>query len=176
MSDLNTEAMKKYLFLLWAVLSGASSATAQSADDLLVQQAVNQLVAKKTFLFVAQRVIGSRISQSVLQAKRELTINKDTLTVNLPYIGKGASASDNQMGNPLSFTSTDFTYDVEFTKKGGKIITMDVKSPNGTERFKFMLTINDGINAQLSITSATRSPMNFSGFIQEIGALDALEE
>ena len=159
--------MKKYLFILLAVLIGASSATAQSADDLLVQQAVNQLVAKKTFLFVAQ---------SVLQAKRELTINKDTLTVNLPYIGKGASASDNQMGNPLSFTSTDFTYDVEFTKKGGKIITMDVKSPNGTERFKFMLTINDGINAQLSITSATRSPMNFSGFIQEIGALDALEE
>ena len=161
--------MKKYLFILLAVLIGASSATAQSADDLLVQQAVNQLVAKKTFLFVAQRVIGSRVSQSVLQAKRELTVN-------LPYIGKGASASDNQMGNPLSFTSTDFTYDVEFTKKGGKIITMDVKSPNGTERFKFMLTINDGINAQLSITSATRSPMNFSGFIQEIGALDALEE
>ena len=51
MSDLNTEAMKKYLFILLAVLIGASSATAQSADDLLVQQAVNQLVAKKTFLF-----------------------------------------------------------------------------------------------------------------------------
>ena len=168
--------MKKYLFILLAVLIGASSATAQSADDLLVQQAVNQLVAKKTFLFVAQRVIGSRVSQSVLQAKRELTINKDTLTVNLPYLGKGASSSDTQVDNPLSFTSHDFTYDVEITKKGNKIITMDVKSPNNSDRFKIMITISNGINAMLSITSATRSPMNFSGFIQEIGALEALEE
>lgn len=168
--------MKKYLFILLAVLMGVSSATAQSADDLLVQQAVNQLVAKKTFLFIAQRVVGSRIPQSVLQGKRELTINKDTLTINLPYIGKGASASDNDMNNPLSFTSHDFTYDIEVTKKGNKIITMDVKSPNGSDRFKMILTISNGINAQLSITSATRSSMNYSGFIQEIGALENLEE
>lgn len=168
--------MKKYLFILLAVLIGASSATAQSADDLLVQQAVNQLIAKKTFLFVAQRVVNVRVSQSVLQSKRELTINKDTLIVNLPYIGKGASASDTEMGNPLSFTSHEFTYDIEVTKKGNKIITMDVKSPNNNDRFKFMLTIGSDISAQLSITSATRSPMNFSGFIQEIGALEALEE
>lgn len=168
--------MKKYLFILLAVLIGASSATAQSADDLLVQQAVNQLIAKKTFLFVAQRVVNVRVSQSVLQSKRELTINKDTLIVNLPYIGKGASASDTEMGNPLSFTSHEFTYDIEVTKKGNKIITMDVKSPNNNDRFKFMLTIGNDINAQLSITSATRSPMNFSGFIQEVGALENFEE
>ena len=103
----------------------------------------------------------------MLTQLNSMTVNKDSLTVSLPYIGKEGS-SGNTGGNQLQFTTTDFTYKVEVTKKKDKIITMEVKSP-GSDRFTFMLTISKGIMAKLTITSSSRSPMNFSGYIQEPG-------
>ena len=81
----------------------------------------------------------------MLTQLNSMTVNKDSLTVSLPYIGKEGS-SGNTGGNPLQFTTTDFTYKVEVTKKKDKIITMEVKSP-GSDRFTFMLTISKGIIA-----------------------------
>ena len=100
----------------------------------------------------------------MLTQLNSMTVNKDSLTVSLPYIGKEGS-SGNTGGNPLQFTTTDFTYKVEVTKKKDKIITMEVKSP-GSDR-----TISKGIMAKLTITSSSRSPMNFSGYIQEPGTM-----
>lgn len=98
-----------------------------------------------------------------------MTHNDGIKRLSLPYIGKEGS-SGNTGGNPLQFTTTDFTYKVEVTKKKDKIITMEVKSP-GSDRFTFMLTISKGIMAKLTITSSSRSPMNFSGYIQEPGTM-----
>lgn len=146
----------------------APGAFAQSADDLMVEQAVNQLISRKTITFVANRILTSGGNQSMLTQLNSMTVNKDSLTVSLPYIGKEGSSSNTGSGNPLQFTTTDFTYKVEVTKKKDKIITMEVKSP-GNDRFTFMLTISKGIMAKLMITSSSRSPMNFSGYIQEPG-------
>ena len=125
--------MKRFFALSLMLLLCAPGAFAQSADDLMVEQAVNQLISRKTITFVANRILTSG-------------------------------------GNPLQFTTTDFTYKVEVTKKKDKIITMEVKSP-GSDRFTFMLTISKGIMAKLTITSSSRSPMNFSGYIQEPGTM-----
>ena len=155
--------MKRFFALSLMLLLCAPGAFAQSADDLMVEQAVNQLISRKTITFVANRILTSGGNQSMLTQLNSMTVNKDSLTVSLPYIGKEGSS-----GNPLQFTTTDFTYKVEVTKKKDKIITMEVKSP-GSDRFTFMLTISKGIMAKLTITSSSRSPMNFSGYIQEPG-------
>lgn len=161
--------MKRFFAFSLMLLLCAPGAFAQSADDLMVEQAVNQLISRKTITFVANRILTSGGNQSMLTQLNSMTVNKDSLTVSLPYIGKEGS-SGNTGGNPLQFTTTDFTYKVEVTKKKDKIITMEVKSP-GSDRFTFMLTISKGIMAKLTITSSSRSPMNFSGYIQEPGTM-----
>lgn len=158
--------MKRFFALSLMLLLCAPGAFAQSADDLMVEQAVNQLISRKTITFVANRILTSGGNQSMLTQLNSMTVNKDSLTVSLPYIGK--EGGSNTGGNPLQFTTTDFTYKVEVTKKKDKIITMEVKSP-ANDRFTFMLTISKGIMAKLMITSSSRSPMNFSGYIQEPG-------
>ncbi|MDD3108673.1 MAG: DUF4251 domain-containing protein [Alistipes sp.] len=161
--------MKKLWLFSLLCLFCTSSIFAQTSDDILVEQAVNQLLGKKTFTFVANRIITSGSNQSMLNQMNTMSVNKDTLTVKLPYSGKGFSSSDLGSSNPLQFTSTEFTYKVEVTKKGEKVITMDVKSPNGTDRFTFTLTVNKGVLARLLITGTSRSNMDFSGYITELG-------
>lgn len=163
--------MRKILMLCMTLLFCSPSLFAQqSADDVMVEQIVNQLISKKTVTFVANRILTSGSNQSMLNQLNTMTINKDTLIVNLPYSGKGFSSADMDNKNPLQFTTTEFTYSVAVTKKGEKIITMEVTSPNGKDRFTFTFTVGKGILAKLMITGTTRSQMNYSGYIQEIGA------
>ena len=132
--------MKRFFALSLMLLLCAPGAFAQSGGDLMVEQAVNQLISRKTQSLVANRILTSGGNQSMLTQLNSMTVNKDSLTVSLPYIGKEGS-SGNTGGNPLQFTTTDFTYKVEVTKKKDKIITMEVNSP-GSDRVTFMLTFS----------------------------------
>lgn len=78
--------MKRFFALSLMLLLCAPGAFAQSADDLMVEQAVNQLISRKTITFVANRILTSGGNQSMLTQLNSMTVNKDSLTVSLPYI------------------------------------------------------------------------------------------
>lgn len=162
--------MKKLLLLSVMLLVCVPGIYAQKskAESALIAQAVNQVVSARKFTFVANRVLTSGGSQSALKQMNTMKISKDTLWVNLPYFGKGGSAADlGQHSNPLQFTTTDFTYKVEINKRGDRVVMMDVKSPVGSDRFTFTLTITDAALAKLLISGNNRTNMNYSGYIQE---------
>lgn len=158
--------MKKLLFLTFALLFCMQETFAQN-DAAMVEQAVNRVISTRQFTFVANRVLTSGGSQSALKNQNTMTVNKDTLTVCLPYFGKGFSSSDTGSDrNPLNFVSTDFTYAVEMNKRGERIVTMVVSSPTG-DRYTFTLTVAKGAMAKLLIAGTSRSNMNYSGYIQD---------
>ena len=96
-----------------------------------------------------------------------LQVTKDSVVVRLPYVGQAFTSSDfGNNKNPLSFTSKDFTYDLQSNKRGDRIITMDVKSPHGSDRLTFTIVVGQGINAKLIVNQISRSTMQFSGYIQ----------
>ena len=162
--------MKRFFALSLMLLLCAPGAFAQSADDLMVEQAVNQLISRKTITFVANRILTSGGNQSMLTQLNSMTVNQDSLTVSLPYIGKEGS-SGNTGGNPLQFTTTDFTYKVEVTKKKDKI---HYDGGEIARKRPVHVHVDDQQKAswpKLTITSSSRSPMNFSGYIQEPGTM-----
>ena len=131
--------MKKLFLLLalsfWA--AGLSAQKKQSAEDVKIMQAINQLISTKAFTFHANKILSSNAANqaSFLTHMNTLQVTKDSVVVRLPYVGQAFTSSDfGNNKNPLSFTSKDFTYDLQSNKRGDRIITMDVKSPHGSDR------------------------------------------
>ncbi|WP_297450370.1 DUF4251 domain-containing protein [uncultured Alistipes sp.] len=161
--------MKKLLFLSFALLLCTQAMFAQrnTAEDAMIEQAVNRVISTKKFTFVANRVLTSGGSQSALKNQNTMTVSNDTLRVRLPYFGKGFSAADTGSDrSPLNFVTTDFKYSFEMNKRGERIVTMEVVSPAG-DRFTFTLTVAKGAMAKLLIAGTSRSNMNYSGYIQD---------
>nr|WP_310790322.1 DUF4251 domain-containing protein [uncultured Alistipes sp.] len=163
--------MKKLFLLLalsfWA--AGLSAQKKQSAEDVKIMQAINQLISTKAFTFHANKILSSNAANqaSFLTHMNTLQVTKDSVVVRLPYVGQAFISSDfGNNKNPLSFTSKDFTYDLQSNKRGDRIITMDVKSPHGSDRLTFTIVVGQGINAKLIVNQISRSTMQFSGYIQ----------
>ena len=167
--------MKKILATLLLLIGIAPIVSAQSLDDQTVQRIVNQLVGARTYKFQATRILSSGGSQSSLSAMKTMTVNKDTLTLNLPYFGKGGSSADAQIGNPLQFTTKNFTYKAEPGNKGGIIVRIEAVSPNN-DRFTITMSLPKGNMGKLTLTSASRSTMEFSGFLVELNTPDEDED
>ena len=132
-------------------------------------QAINQLISTKAFTFHANKILSSNAANqaSFLTHMNTLQVTKDSVVVRLPYVGQAFTSSDfGNNKNPLSFTSKDFTYDLQSNKRGDRIITMDVKSPHGSDRLTFTIVVGQGINAKLIVNQISRSTMQFSGYIQ----------
>ena len=157
--------------LLLGVLATMTTLVGQrrsATDDMVIQQAVNQLLAYHTFRFDVNRILTSGTSNAMFGSINAMEVDGDTLRLNLPYVGKGTISTENNMGNPLQFVTSNFTYKVSIGRKNRKVVTMEVISPQRT-RFTFTLTITKGNMARLLIVSAARSPMEYSGFIREVG-------
>ena len=114
--------MKKLFLLLalsfWA--AGLSAQKKQSAEDVKIMQAINQLISTKAFTFHANKILSSNAANqaSFLTHMNTLQVTKDSVVVRLPYVGQAFTSSDfGNNKNPLSFTSKDFTYDLQSNKR-----------------------------------------------------------
>lgn len=162
--------MKKACIIVMLLLGAATLLWAQkdqASDELVIRQAVNQLIAFRTFRFDVNRVVTTGASNAMFGSINAMQVEGDTLRVNLPYIGNQTISTENNLGNPLQFVTTNFTYKTEIGRKNRKVVVMDVVSPKRT-RFTFTLTITKNNMARLLIVSAARSPMEYVGFIREV--------
>lgn len=166
--------MKKTIILaLLAVLCCSSSLWAQNKkmerarERAALEQEINRLIDSKHFAFQAMSMNSNMKVGGTLSKHDRLSIKGDTLTIALPYSGTGR-AYDNNAANPLHFTSTQFTYDVETTKKGDKIITINTAVPDSNDRFKMTVRFTTSGMGTLSISSNNYSSLSFSGVIAEV--------
>lgn len=139
------------------VVSGQKQPTAKEI-------AITKLVDSQQYVFYAQYVIPSNGRQRNLTSDYTVSVSKDTVTSDLPFFGRAYSAPINPGDGGIKFTSTNFSYKLEQRKKGGWIVT--IKAPDAPGVQQLNMTIFENGTASLLVTSTSRQPISFNGYIR----------
>ncbi|MEN2434579.1 DUF4251 domain-containing protein [Weeksellaceae bacterium A-14] len=175
--------MKKILFLFSIVALLSQAISCSSSQTYLDKNTVSQLVADKTFTFMAQRanplsmdvskvmsaIPGAVASQVInLDYGYTVVVNKDKLTVNLPFYGRAYNAPMDPSKNGYSFSSENFTYISKPGKKNSTMLTFYINDKPFIQ--KMYLQIYQNGKAYLSIDSNDRQPISYDGYIMKNAA------
>ena len=94
-----------------------------------------------------------------------LKVTKDTVTADLPYIGRVYSPSMSGDGG-IKFTSTDFTTETKTRKKGGWDVTIRTKDTSGN--FVFRVTLFEENTGSIGVTASDRESINYTGKFADV--------
>lgn len=122
-------------------------------------------VENKAFHFNAEYMSPLKGGRRYLTNSYFLRVTKDTVSADLPYMGRVYSPSISGEGG-IKFTSTDFTVETKARKKGGWDVTVRTKDTSGN--FVFRVTLFEGNTGALSVTSSDREAINYSGKFSEV--------
>ena len=127
--------------------------------------AIKNMVDSQHFIFVAQSVTPLRGQFRNLTSLYDVKISKDTMVSYLPYFGRAYIAPLNPSEAGLDFTSTNFSYSASPHKKNGWDVM--IKPKDKTDVQQYLFTIYDNGSANLNVTSSSRDPISFNGYIKE---------
>jgi hypothetical protein len=147
------------IFSLFLLLSGLGNSLAAQRSN-----SVGEKIQEKRYVFIPQSVSPLSGGNRQLFSDFSLRISPDSIISYLPYFGRAFSASIGTSQSGLSFTSTDFSYEVTGRKKGGWNITL---KPRQTDVRVMNLTVFPNGTATLQVTSNNRQAISFYGFIDE---------
>jgi hypothetical protein len=151
----------KYLLAL-VFLNGPCSAQDQSAAQ---STGVKELIESRRFEFVAQTANPLRGRVINLTSEYTFTVLPDTIMSHLPYFGRAYQARLDPDDAGITFTSTDFSYNVKERKKGRWDIAIKPKdvmnAPNAN------LSVSPNGYASLHIISTDRQAISFRGVIRK---------
>ncbi len=128
--------------------------------------ATKQLLDARRYEFLAQTMspMSGRIRQ--LTGYYSMIVTPDTVSADLPYMGKAYSAPMDPANTGISFTSTSFNYKIQDRKKGGWDIEIQPKDNTNTQTIR--LTVYDNGQAYMQVNSNQRQPVSFNGTVQAI--------
>ncbi len=169
--------MKKFIYLSGLLFMLTLTVTAQ-----MDKQTVKKILENKRYQFVAtsaipmeyadlQRVLGGMAVNGInalvnlTNDQYTLKISPDTLQSYLPFFGRAYSAPINQTESGYKFTSTDFSYLQEKTKKGAWKIQMIAK--DAPDRPSMTLTVSQNGYGTLVINSINKQSITFNGHLSE---------
>lgn len=133
--------------------------------DAAKEAAIKQLIDTKAYNFSAQSATPLRGGNIQLSYGYSLRVNKDTLTVYLPYYGRAFVAPIDPVDNGLDFTSTKFTYQ-SITKKNGYEINI---TPADTKDVKqLFLDISTNGYGTLRVINLNRDAITFDGYLEPL--------
>lgn len=161
--------LKYFRFLLLTSLSFlifSQCLTAQlhkKNDDKKI--AFKNMIDSQYFVFEAQSATPMRGNFRNLTSEYEVTVTKDTLISNLPYFGRAYNSQYNPTKSSLDFTSTNFSYSVSPHKKNGWDII--IKPKDKTDILQYFFTVFDNGSASLTVTSNSRDPISFNGYVKK---------
>jgi hypothetical protein len=129
----------------------------------------SDFVNERQFTFVPQSATPLGGRYIVLNYDFSFKINGDSIVSYLPYYGRAFVAQYNPTEGPLTFTSTDFNYNIN--KSDGKKQELVIETKDRTYNNKFFFTIfNDG-TASLQVTSTDRQPIIYQGRVSGLQAM-----
>ncbi len=141
-----------------------SCGTSKGLTNNQVKARVDSLVALPKINFKVTQAIPTAYKSVMLSYGYNLKVNKDTVSCYLPYFGRAYVANyGNTEDSGIKFTSTNFEYSKELTKKGGYNITIKPKDTN--KRYVLYLTVQSSGYATLQVTDPDRQPISFYGEI-----------
>ena len=159
----------KILFITcFSVITFSECSTAQkNSEDKSDSKklAIKNMVDSQHFVFVAQSVTPLRGQFRNLTSLYDVKISKDTMVSYLPYFGRAYTAPLNPSETGLDFTSTNFSYSASPHKKKGWDVV--IKPKDNTDIQQFLFTIYDNGSAYLNVTSISRDPISFNGYIKK---------
>ena len=127
---------------------------------------IKQLVKTQKFVFVAETALPMSGGSIQLISPYEVKLSDSSLSCELPYFGTTFTAPINSGTSPLSFTSSDFDYEVEETGTGNFEISITINDPRDPDEMNFSIT--DSGRGRLTVTSMNRQAITFNGYIKEI--------
>jgi hypothetical protein len=117
------------------------------------------------YIFIAQSMIPMSGFSRQLGGGYDLAISNDAVVSFLPYMGRIYMPPMDPAQAPLRFTSSDFTYNAERTRKNGWNISIKPKDVNSVREMN--LSISDGGAATLQVNGNDRQPITFYGYVVE---------
>jgi hypothetical protein len=128
------------------------------------QRGLEEAITQKSYTFIAESMMPLRATFRDLDVGYGFKINGDTLTSNLPYMGRAYMADIGSTDGPLDFTSYKFDYSVKPRKKGGWSIQIKIRDTKGEQRFN--LSVRENGMAMLSVSSVDRESISYNGRVE----------
>ena len=94
----------------------------------------------------------------------DLRVSKTEITSYLPYFGRAYTPPIDPSRGGIQFTSKDFDYTATPRKKGGWDVTIKPKDYQDVQQMS--LNISASGYATLQVTSSSRQPISFNGYIK----------
>ncbi len=159
-----------FFFAALSFMAGSSTALAQVNDKeqkaAAEASAMKNLVESQHYMFLAQTMLPQSGPTRPISTPYDLRIKNDTLSADLPYMGRAYSSDYGSTDNALNFKTTSFTYTKKDGKNGGWDITIVPKGVRNVS--KIFLKITSSGFASLSVQSNTRQSISYNGYIQPI--------
>jgi hypothetical protein len=170
--------MKKLAYLLFLTLivgvsSVASAQTKPTKKEKAAAKAaeVKQWIDQKNYLFVAQYAQPLGGGNIYVQPNYDLKIANDSVTAFLPFFGRAFTAPINPSEGGIKFTSTKYDYQAKQDKKG--MWNILIKPADTRDVRQLRLSVSPGGYATLNIINTNRTPISFTGYVEEVKASKA---
>jgi hypothetical protein len=162
--------MKTYIsgtLILALLVLGSLAAHAQDTKkdkDAEKIAATKNLVDSQNYVFIAQSAspMSGRVRQ--LTPDYDLKITKSSIVSYLPYFGRAYTAPLDPTQGGIQFTSKDFEYTATPRDKGGWDVMIKPKDYRDVQQMS--LSISSTGYATLQVTSTSRQPISFNGYIR----------
>lgn len=141
----------------------SSQKNTQAADAAQIEA----MVTEHKFVFEAESMNPLRGSKKFLSTGYQLRVNKDSLFVELPFIGQSRLPAMNRDEAGYYFETTDFNYKLEAKKNNSWMITLDINDQKFTRQM--ILHVYNNGKASLDVYSNYRDQTNYTGYLSVIG-------
>jgi hypothetical protein len=126
---------------------------------------IEQKITNKDFTFVANWANPMSSATRQLTSYYNLTVNKDSLIVDLPYFGRSYTAPLDPTNIGININAVGFEYSFVKKKKDRWDITIVPK--DRTDVQSFSMTVYDDGTAYLNVTCSNRNPISYNGRLEE---------
>jgi len=150
-------------FIVLACLQGFSQSGAEKKQDQF-DRLKNRIDSRK-FRFHALSATSMKGVTRQLTSDYFLKLNKDSLSVDLPYFGRSFTTNYPPTDLSIEFKSTQFSYKSDTLKKGGWDITIVPK--NESNASKISLSITTSGYCTVRVSNNTREPISYYGTITD---------
>ncbi len=157
---MNSSVMKSLIYICVFIAAAAVSCAPKKIVSSYTQEQVREFLGNQSYQFIARYIQPQGGRQRLITGNYTLTITKDRVEADLPYIGRAYTAPMGRDGG-IRFSSTDFSYAANETEDGTRELTITLHDSNDV-RTLFLRVYVDG-GADLSVNSNNRQAISYRG-------------
>ena len=157
--------MKYLLYSLFAVLIFANCSPAGNVNSVSAAD-IETLIKEHKFVFEAESINPLRSQRKFLSGGYNVTVNRDSLSAELPFIGQSQMPAMSRDEAGTYFTTTKYSYKYEPGKKNNWLITLNIEDQKFTRQI--LMNVFSNGKTSVDVYSNYRDPTSFSGYIRAL--------